>query len=260
MSFDIRAEAAKYYDQQPDPFGGRDIEFYRARVGPATRVLELGCGTGRVLVPLAAHCAFIYGVDLSEGMADICRAKLMEQRISPERARAEVADICSVRLGQRFDLITAPFRVFQNLETDEQIEGFFQTVRAQLAPGGSCLLNAFRPFGDEAEVRQRWAEMREDKLRWEQPLGAGMLRSYDRIRSVHPMKFIAYPRLTYRYFEGETLKEEAVFDISMNAYAPDDFERLVTARGFSVLGKWGGYSGEVYGEGPELVIQFGVGN
>lgn len=256
MPLDIRAEAAKYYDQQPDPFGGRDIEFYRSRVGPTTRVLELGCGTGRVLVPLVAHCAFIHGVDLSEGMIALCRAKLMEQHVPLERARADVADLCTLRLNQPFDFITAPFRVFQNLETDGQVDGFFETVRAHLAPGGRCVLNAFRPFGDEAEVRRRWAAMSADNLRWEHPLGAGVLRSCDRIRAVHPTRFTAYPRLTYRYFEGETLKDEATLDISMNAYAPVDFERLVTARGFVVVGKWGGYSDEVYGEGPELVIEF----
>lgn len=258
MLLDIRAEAARYYDEQPDPFGGRDIEFYRARVGPTTRVLELGCGTGRVLVPLAAHCAYIHGVDLSEGMIAICRAKLLEQGIPSERARVDVGDICALRLNQQFDFITAPFRVFQNLETDEQVDGFFETVRAHLAPSGSCIINAFRPFGTEAEVRQRWAGMSAESLRWEHPLGAGVLRSYDRIRAVNPTRFIAYPRLTYRYFENEMLKDEAVLDISMNAYAPDDFARLVTARGLAVLEQWGGYSGEAYGAGPELVIQFAL--
>jgi hypothetical protein len=56
------------------------------------------------------------------------------------------------------------------------------------------------------------------------------------------------------------LKDEAVLDISMNAYAPDDFERLITTRRSAVLGKWGGYSGEAYGDGPELVIQFARAN
>ena len=53
MTLDIRAEAAKYYDLRPSPFEGRDIPFYIGlRPGPDAQVLELGCGTGRVLVPI----------------------------------------------------------------------------------------------------------------------------------------------------------------------------------------------------------------
>ena len=70
MDVDTRAEAAKYYDlnpQMPD-----DIAFYKARVPlPNAAVLELGSGTGRILIPLAAVCARIYGVDFLEAMGAI---------------------------------------------------------------------------------------------------------------------------------------------------------------------------------------------
>jgi len=53
-------------------------------------------------------------------------------------------DITEINLGKTFDLVTAPFRVFQNLETDVEIDEFFETVRKHLSPGATCVLNVFK--------------------------------------------------------------------------------------------------------------------
>ena len=135
MSEDIRAEAAKYYDVSPTI--PDDIAFYQARL-PASdaAVLELGCGTGRVLLPLAAWCGFIHGIDRSQAMLARCLQKVQAAAIPPSKASVELGDITDFALGQRFDLIIAPYRVFQLLETDAQVEGLFQCVRAHLATRG----------------------------------------------------------------------------------------------------------------------------
>ena len=68
MSDDIRAEAVKYYDVNPTI--PDDIAFYQARLPSSdASVLELGCGTGRVLLPLAAVCGFIHGMDRSQAIS-----------------------------------------------------------------------------------------------------------------------------------------------------------------------------------------------
>lgn len=42
----------------------------------------------------------------------------------------------------------------------------------------------------------------------------------------------------------------------MMCYYPRQFEQLILDHGFKIISRWGGYKGEPYGEGPELVIQF----
>ena len=65
---DAGARAVKYYDA--NPVFPNDIPFYRQRIPSLrARVLELGCGTGRVLVSLLSHCGYIHGIDHSAEMA-----------------------------------------------------------------------------------------------------------------------------------------------------------------------------------------------
>ncbi len=257
MTNDHRAPTARYYDEQPFPYDKQDSVFYRERLpGPGARVLELGCGTGRVLVPLAAHCGYVHGVDHSEAMLEVCGEKLAATGLPAERVRLSAGDICQLDLGEQFDLITAPYRVFQNLETDTQVAGFFDTAREHLAPGGRAILNAFNPNGPPDDLRARWLTRSADELLWEKPFGAGRLRHFERIAGVNPGKLIVYPVLTYRYYEGEQLVDTAVLEIAMRAYYPAEFTQLILDHGFQVRGRWGGYAGETYGAGGELVVEF----
>jgi hypothetical protein len=69
-------------------------------------------------------------------------------------------------------------------------------------------------------------------------------------------KLILYPELIYRRYKGETLLEESILKIVMRCYYPDAFEKLIVEHGYTILNRWGGYEEEIYGQGPELVIQF----
>jgi SAM-dependent methyltransferase len=257
MPSDPRLATARYYDQQDLSYLNQDVAFYRARLpGPQARVLELGCGTGRVLVPLAADCAYLHGVDLSEAMLAVCREKLEAAGLPAGRVRLTLGDITRLDLSERFDLITAPFRVFQNLESDAQVDGFFETVRRHLAPRGRAILNAFNPRAGPAEMRARWLAQSGEVMGWEKPFRTGRLVHLERIAGVHPERLIVYPVLIYRYYEGDTLVDEATLEITMRAYYPDEFARLIESHGFRVRQRWGDYVGEAYGQGPELVVEF----
>src|SRR5437899_5371328 len=122
---DIRAGVAQYYDVNPE--APNDVPFYTALVpSPEASILELGCGTGRVLVPLAGRCGYIHGIDRSEAMLAVCRDKLRRAKIPVTKAQIALGDISDFALGRTFDLIIAPFRVLQNLETASEVHGFFR--------------------------------------------------------------------------------------------------------------------------------------
>jgi len=251
---DARSSAARFYDLNPNL--PRDIPFYgRLIPGRNARVLELGCGTGRVLIPLSAMCAYIRGVDNSEAMVSLCRGKLAALGVAGSHARVDVGDVSQLSRGESYDLIIAPFRVLQNLETDRQVDGLFNSIRAHLAQEGTCVLNVFNPFADAQTLRLTWATPGETK-EWEVPFQGGKLVCSSVHARMDPEKLILYPEMIYRRHLPDSVKEEARMAFVMRCYYPDQFRSLIESHGFRITKEWGGYEEQVYGKGPELVVQF----
>jgi SAM-dependent methyltransferase len=251
---DPRAAVARFYDLDREPLA--DLPFYVSRIPSANaRVLELGCGTGRITLPLAKHCGFIQGIELSEAMLEICRAKLRERPALAGKVAVELGDITKYDFGATFDLIIAPYRVLQNLETDDEVAGLFRCMRTHLAPGGTCILNVFNLRYPNAEALiDAWTQQVEG-LDWEDVTDTRIVTCHYRKGKVRARPLVIYPDLVYRVREGAKLLEEVVFPLAMRCYFPDDFARLFSNHGFDIVERWGGYAGETYGVGPELVIR-----
>ncbi|MFB3896040.1 MAG: trans-aconitate 2-methyltransferase [bacterium] len=256
MIFDIRAQAAKYYDYIAQGFN--DIPFYLQQVpNPDISILELGCGTGRVLVPLTGKCKYIYGIDLSAAMVARCTEKLNQARIPNSKATAVVGDITQFELGKPFEMIIAPYRVMQNLETDAEVSGLFRCIRNHLAKEGFCILNVFKPNREPEKLLTEWVA-NTDNLYAEYQLEDGILKCYDRRPRMDKQNLVLYPELIFRKYQADILVEEVILKIAMRCYYPEQFVELIASQGFHILDKWGGYAGEPYGEGPELVVKFRI--
>jgi SAM-dependent methyltransferase len=251
---DVREAAASFYDSNagfPD-----DLPFYRTFLGDRhTTVLELGCGTGRVLTALAKISDEIHGVDASPSMLEVCKRKLLDSPIPRCRVSLHVADIASFDLGRTFDLIIAPFRVVQNLDTDSMLHGLFDCVDRHLSKSGSCLLNAFRPYAPADELLRNWVSPT-DHFEWEVPFKGGILRRLCRNSRITEHPLVLFPDLIHQYIKDGVVQEEGTLSIAMRCFYPDEFIQMIEAEGFLIVDTWGGYAQEVYGTGPELVVQF----
>jgi ubiquinone/menaquinone biosynthesis C-methylase UbiE len=250
---DPRKGNAQYYDLEENPLD--DAPFYLARADKEKSVLELGVGTGRVLIPLAPRCKEILGIDYSSDMIDRCRSKI-KALPSDARAEAEVGDITNLNLHRAFDLIIAPYRVIQALESDRDLDGFFETIRRHLSPNGTAIINAFHPKSGKDELRKNWRQPNES-LCWQKvlPDGTRVVHS-EWYEKMDPERMVLYPQLIYRKYQGDELLEEFIQPIKMRCHYPDEFRNLVESRGFQIRNSWGGYGGEAYGQGRELVIEF----
>lgn len=141
QSYDL---SARYYDAAYQEQGDAraDTGFYESlAVDCGGPVLELGCGTGRVLVPLAARGIDCTGIDASAAMLDQLRAKPKAATILLTQGRMESFDLGA----RRFRLIFSAFRAFQHLDTVEQQLACLACVRAHLAPGGTFAFDVFNP-------------------------------------------------------------------------------------------------------------------
>jgi SAM-dependent methyltransferase len=108
-----------------------------AGAGP---VLELGIGTGRVALPLAAQGLEVHGIDASEGMV----AKLRSQS-GGDRVPVTIGNFAEVAAGGKYSLVFVVFNTFFCLESqDEQVQ-CFANVASRLLDGGLFLIEAFVP-------------------------------------------------------------------------------------------------------------------
>ena len=124
-----------------------DVRFFvEAARAAGSPVLELGSGTGRVLIPTARAGIAITGLDASPSMLAICRRELeAEPAEVRERVRLVEGDMRDFDLGARFHLVTLPFRPFQHLVTVEDQLACLASVRRHLAPNGRMILDLFNP-------------------------------------------------------------------------------------------------------------------
>lgn len=135
------------YDAVPMYLARTDVAFYVAEARRAVgAVLELGCGTGRVLIPIARDGHTIAGVDGSAEMLAQCSAKL-DAEPADVRARVSLqqADVRHFELGTTFPLAIVPFRVMQQLVTVEDQLAFLAAAARHTAAGGRLVFDVFNP-------------------------------------------------------------------------------------------------------------------
>ena len=138
---------AEFYDEVA-PYRNRpDVAFFvEMAQGSEGPVLELGCGTGRVLIPTAKAGVEIVGLNASPSMLAVCREKLA---LEPEDVRAKVklvqGDMRQFAFARRFGLITMPFRPFQHLLTVADQLACLASVHRHLSDGGRLIMDIFNP-------------------------------------------------------------------------------------------------------------------
>lgn len=137
---------ARYYDLEFASYTA-DIDLYEQFARRAgQRLLELGCGTGRVLVPLCQRGLAVTGVDVSSAMLDIGRRKATEAGVL-DRARLVQGDIRDLGdlAGERFDMAFSAINSFLHLETLEDQRAALRAVARVLRRGGLFVADLLAP-------------------------------------------------------------------------------------------------------------------
>jgi ubiquinone/menaquinone biosynthesis C-methylase UbiE len=139
---------AEVYDYQVgQAWGDRDVPFWltlaKETGGP---VLELACGTGRVLLPLARAGLQVTGLDISPHMLAVARRKLEKEEPEVQRrVRLVEGDMRDFTLEERFGLILIPFRAFRALLERADQRRCLERCARHLGPGGRLAIDVFNP-------------------------------------------------------------------------------------------------------------------
>ncbi|MDQ4129988.1 MAG: class I SAM-dependent methyltransferase [Actinomycetota bacterium] len=116
------------------------------RAGARGRVLEVGCGTGRLLLPLSAAGHQVVGVDASPPMLALARRKLDRAGIGRDQEGSLLeADMRCFDAGGDFDLAVMAVATFGYLLTREDQAAALTTIARHLRPGGLLALDLLCP-------------------------------------------------------------------------------------------------------------------
>ncbi len=148
---------ATYYDwENAQTVGRRDIAFWQ-RMASAVRgpVLELGCGTGRVALPVAREGATVVGIDRSAPMLDRARKRVKRARLQSQ-VQLVRGDIRHLPFPDKsFPLVMAPYGILQSLLVERDLTKTLTAVSRVLTRKGTFGLElvADLPAWDEYTKR-----------------------------------------------------------------------------------------------------------
>jgi ubiquinone/menaquinone biosynthesis C-methylase UbiE len=137
-----------------------DVSFYvEEAVASGGPVVELGVGTGRLAIPIAAAGVDVIGVDSSEGMLAVCGERARDEGVA-DRLDLRLGDLRRPPVDERVPLVTCPFRAYLHLSSDADRLEALRAARGLLRlPGGRLVFDVFTPSQQDIdETDGLWLE------------------------------------------------------------------------------------------------------
>jgi len=241
----MSAYNARFYDAYFTGLDG-EAEFYVDEAldagGP---VLELGCGTGRILLPVARAGIEVMGVDISAGLLQVLRGKLAAGDPAVHR-RVELleADMSEMDLGRHFTAVFIPYRTFQHLLDPFDQQRALRCIGEHLEDGGRLVFNTFDPLAEFARDGFN-APLRRDLDFIDTQTGHRVSVYYS--RQADPEVQILEQELVFEEFslDGQSLGRQVSL-LQLRWTPQGEMRYLLEHCGFSIEALYGDFSGSPY--------------
>lgn len=221
-----------------------DLQFYKKWLpkNKDAKILELCCGTGRLTLPIAKDGYDICGVDYTSSMLERAKVKASEAGLDINFIEA---DIRTLNLQEKFDLIFIPFNSIHHLYKNEDLFKSLKVVENHLKENGLFLLDCFNPniqYIVEGEKEQK------------------VIAEYTTVdgRKVLIKQTMCYEsttqinRIEWHYFiNGEF---HSIQNMDMRLFFPQELDSYLKWAGFNIIHKFGNFEGEVFNNDSEKQI------
>ncbi len=249
MNYD---QIARFYDLIHAQLTG-DIELVLSLAsGGSSNILELGCGTGRITIPLARAGHRIDGIDQSKEMLDLARQKLDGE---PEEVRSSVflteGDMIDFHFEQQFDLVSISLNTLHE-HPRNQVRQIFQQIQKHLAPDGFLFLDLSNPFTyfSHQEGDNVWFE---DKS-FQDPSTGNLLHQRSSVSIDISDQRVRILR-TLKSYEDDMIPEGAyTHETTYYLIYPHEVEMLLNEAGMQIAELYGGYEREPFGEDSRRLV------
>jgi SAM-dependent methyltransferase len=242
------------YDAQHNTIpGGDDVSFFRDLARRADGpVLELGCGTGRVAIPLAEAGLDVVGLDRSAAMLAVATER---RRVLPADVRRRIrfveGDMTDFHLPRRFGLVFAAFRVFMVLPDEAAQLSALAAIRRHLRPGGLLSIDLFDPRLDMLTPEAR---LHTERREFEHPsTGNTVIASVERrINDPVVQRFTMLWRFAEEGSDGSLIREEFE-ELTLRWTYRYEMRHLLELSGFEVVSEFSDFSGAPPKYGDEQI-------
>lgn len=233
----------KNYDREFGTIGAEGaffLDLVRRHGGP---VLDIGCGTGRLAIPLAREGLAVTGIDLSEGM--LARGHALSANLEIDWVRGDMREMA---LAQRYRSAFMAGHAFQAMLTDSEQTALFGGVAHHLEPGGVFAFTSRNPrerdlYGNEAETF--WHSFTDTEGR---RVDVSTAETYD------PAGAILHVT-SWRRVHGRDDIPPRISRVALRYTWPDDLTRRLAASGFAVESISGDWDGSPVGaDSPEIIV------
>jgi SAM-dependent methyltransferase len=224
LGTNVGALGALFYDAERPPVRDAELRWYADRLPrDSGNVLELMCGSGRLLVPLLRAGYTVHGVDASAALLDACAARVAAANFSATLLRQEMH---ALNLPFRYAAAFMAGGAFQHLADPAEARNALARLRAHLVPPGILLLDLFVPSSGAQRLGAALVEVRTARL----PDGTRIaLRSET---TTHSEERIAHTHNRYVHRRGAARLAEETESIAFTWYEPDEIASLVADTGF----------------------------
>ena len=221
-----------------------DLPFYKHWLpkNKEARILELCCGTGRLTIPIAKDGYNICGVDYTSSMLEQARIKASKRGLDIQFIEA---DIRTLKLSEKFDLIFIPFNSIHHLYSNEDLFQAFKTVKNHLTAGGLFLLDCFNPniqyMLEGAKGEHKIAEYTTDDGR---VVLIKQVMRYERRSQINRIEW-------HYYINGEF---NSIQNLDMRMFFPQELDAYLAMSSFNIIHKFGNFEAEAFNDDSDKQI------
>lgn len=233
---------AKVYDGMNTDL--MDLKFYKKWLpkNKDARILELCCGTGRLTLPIAKEGYNISGVDNTSSMLEHAKVKASEANLEVEFIEA---DIRTLDLPEKYDLIFIPFNSIHHLYQNEDLFKAFKTVRNHLKEGGLFLFDCFNPnFQLIVEGEKEPKEIAEFTTKDGREVLIKQHMRYENKTQIN--------RIEWHYFINGAFN--SIQNLDMRLFFPQELDSYLDWNGFKIIHKFGSFEEAEFNDRSEKQI------
>lgn len=245
---------AELYDQLYLGLPGEEDFYVNESLRYSSPILEIGCGTGRVTIPIAKVGGDITGIDNSDGLLEVANQKVSKIKNMAGSIELINADMRDFSINKKFNLVIIPYRAFLHMHSVEDQKKTLKNIYNHLAPGGHLIMNMFFPRIDviDSHINQLGNAVKQVKV-LENKNGNKLM--------VHDSRqYSSYTQLINQYFIVEEINPEGLviskqyFPLTLRWVTKFEMEHLFELSGFKVINSYGWFDKRPLSDNSEEMI------